>query len=85
MFLEFLGFLLYLIDGDADDVDHIAKNGSAYDLYKGDNDCFIVVAGGEIAVAHGDHGRVSPIVRINIEHVPGLTLEPGFGDPGLTP
>lgn len=68
--LELQIFLLDFVDGDADDVDHVAEDGSADYLDDCYDDCFDVVAGGEISVAYGYHCCVCPVEGVDVELVP---------------
>lgn len=83
MLLELFVFLLDFVYGDADHVDHIAKNGSSYDLYDRDYYGFEVVLRDEVAIADGDHGCVGPVEGIDVEDVPWSVYEIGFLYPSM--
>lgn len=83
MLLELFVFLLDFVYGYTDHVDHVAENGSSYDLDDGDHNGLGVVLGDEVAIADSDHGCVGPVKGIDVENVPWSAYQIGFLYPSV--
>ena len=84
VFLKLQIFLLYLVNSDTNNVDHVSEDGSSDYLNHCHNDSLYEIVGCEVSVANSDHGCIGPIVRVNVVDVPRFVGYLSLIDPSKT-